>query len=280
MKDNNNSGVQIQLDVPYGGGSRKDLCVDIYLPPGLGPHPALLCLHGGAWQHGSPRQYQSWGPWLAARGHAVIAVGYRLTEEVSPSWPGVWEDVCLSLDWLTANAASLRVDPARISTIGDSAGGHMAAMLSLHERTAHRIRAVVGVYGIYDLPEWWRATQPPKRTDDPVVALMGRPYSVMMRDYEGFSPLHLLQKLGERPKAKYFIVYGDQDTRVPHRQSERFLALLRDKGADAEALRIAGAGHSWFTFVEADAKRRRVDQEPNVTVAPVLLDFLVRVGAA
>ena len=279
MTTNGDTGIEVRLDVPYGGGAGKDLCVDLYLPAGSGPHPALLCLHGGAWQHGSQRQYQSWGPWLAARGYAVVAAAYRLSTEVSPSWPGVWEDVRLSLDWLTANAASLRIDAARIATIGDSAGGHMAAMLSLHERTARLIRAVVGVYGIYDLPQWWRTTQPPKRTDDPVVMLMGRPYGEMTDDYENFSPLHRLEKLKGRPAARYFLVYGDQDLRVPHQQSERFLAALRDKGADVGSLRIPGAGHSWFTFVEGQSNRRRVDQEPNLTVAPALMDFLAKFSA-
>jgi acetyl esterase/lipase len=271
---NNNTRVQIRLDVPYGGGPQENLCLDVYLPTGNGPHPALLCFHGGAWQHGSQRQYESWGPWLAERGYAIIAVDYRLTTQVSPAWPGVWEDVCLSLDWLIAHAPSLQIDPARIGTIGDSAGGHMAAMLSLHEKTAHHIRAVVGVYGIYDLPDWWRTTQPPKRPDNPVVELMGKPYQEMKEDYENFSPMHRLQKMAGKPSAEYLIIYGDQDTRVPHIQSEKFLSALRDKNTLCEALPIPGAGHSWFTFVQDQPSRRRVDEEPNVTVAPVLHRFL------
>lgn len=280
MGNNNNTGVQIRLDVPYGGGPQENLCVDIYLPAGAGLHPALLCLHGGAWQHGSQRQYQSWGPWLAERGYAVIAVDYRLSSQVSPSWPGAWEDVRRSLDWLIANASSLHIDPARIATIGDSAGGHMAAMLSLHEKTGPHIRKVVGVYGIYDLPEWWRVTQPPKRSDDPVGMLMGGPYGEMKEEYESFSPLHRLQKMTAPPTAEYFIIYGDQDARVPHIQSERFLSALRDKGAVFEAMRIPGAGHSWFTYADDHPLRRRVDQEPNATVAPALLRFLGRLGSS
>jgi len=95
-----------------------------------------------------------------------------------------------SLVWLIANASSLHIDPARIATIGDSVGAHMAAMLSLDERTAQHVRGMVGVYGVYDLPDWWRVTQPPKRTDDPVARLMGRSYRVAKGDYESFSPLH------------------------------------------------------------------------------------------
>lgn len=280
MPNNSDTGVEIRLDVPYGGGVQSELCVDVYLPAGAGPHPALLCLHGGAWQHGSQRQYESWAPWLAERGYAVVAVDYRLSRDTSPAWPGVWEDVCRALDWLIANAAELRIDPARIAAIGDSAGGHMAAMLSLHERTSAHIRAVVGVYGIYDLTEWWRTTQPPKRTDDPVVMLMGKPYGDMKAEYESFSPMHRLQKLAGPPQARYLLIYGDQDIRVPHIQSEKFLAALRGKGAVCEGLPIPGAGHSWFTYAEDHPARRRVDEEPNVTVAPVLMRFLAGMGGA
>ena len=277
MNDNNDTGVQIRLDVPYGGGPQGTLCVDLYLPRSAGFHPALLCLHGGAWMRGSQRQYESWGPFLAERGHAVVAVDYRLSSQVSPAWPGVWDDVCRSLEWLIANASPLHIDPTRIAAVGDSAGAHMAAMLSLHERTAQHIRAVVGVYGVFDLPDWWRVTQPPKRTDDPVGRLMGRSYPEAKEDYESFSPLHRLQQLAGTTMAKYLIIHGDEDAIVHHNQSARFVSALRDKGAVVEAMSIPGAGHHWFTWAENNPARRRVDEEPNATVAPVLLRFLGKI---
>jgi acetyl esterase/lipase len=274
MSDSKSSSVEIRLDLPYGGGPAGDLCVDVYLPTSAEMHPALLCLHGGAWLRGSQRQYKSWGPWLAERGYAVVAVDYRLSSQVSPAWPGVWEDVCRSLDWLIANASSLHIDPARIGTIGDSVGGHMAAMLSLDETTTKHIRAMVGVYGIYDLPDWWRVTQPPKRSDDPVKRLMGKSYPEAKPDYESFSPLHRLQNLPGGPAASYLIIHGDQDTIVHHNQSDRLIGALRDKDVKVEAMLIPGSGHHWFTLADDNPARKRVDEEPNATVAPVLLRFL------
>ena len=276
MSNSNKSTVEVRLDLPYGGGPQGNLCVDIYLPAAARPHPALLCLHGGAWLRGSQKQYKSWGPWLAERGYAVIAVDYRLSTQVSPAWPGVWQDVCRALDWLIANAASLHIDPARIGTVGDSVGGHMAAMLALHEATAKHIRVMVGVYGIYDLPDWWRVTQPPKRTDDPVLKLMGKSYPDAKEDYENFSPLHRLQKFAGKPAARYLIIHGDQDAIVHHNQSERFVAALRAKEASVEDMLIPGAGHHWFTLADDNPARRRVEEEPNTTIAPVLLRFLQR----
>jgi acetyl esterase/lipase len=177
---------------------------------------------------------------------------------------------------LIDQAPALNLDPLRLGAIGDSAGGHMAAMLSLHEATAKHIRAMVGVYGIYDLPDWWRVTQPPTRTDDPVRQLMGKSYAEAKADYENFSPLHRVQALQARPGASYLIIHGDEDAIVHHNQSERFIAALREHEAGVEDMLIPGAGHHWFTARDDNPARRRVDEEPNVTVAPVLLRFLQR----
>jgi len=270
------SEIEVRLDVLYGGGPTGALCNDLYLPAGPGPHPVLLCLHGGAWARGTHRQYQSWGPWLAARGYAAVAVDYRLSADGSPSWPGVFEDVQAALAWLMARATSLRIDPTRMGVVGDSAGGHMAALLSLHDATKEHIRAVVGVYGIYDLPDWWVRTQSPRRADDPVGQLMGKSLGEAPDDYEDFSPQHRLEKQGVRPETKYLIVYGDEDRIVDHNQSERFVDKLQELGADVEFLLVPGAGHSWFTLVDDHPDRRRVDQWPNTSVAPVLERFLQR----
>ena len=119
-------------------------------------------------------------------------------------------------------------------------------------------RSVNRVYGIYDLPDWWRVTQPPKRTDDPV------------RTRRGIGS----RRSNSRPNANYLIIHGDEDAIVHHNQSEGFVAALQEKNADVETLMIPGAGHHWFTARDDNPARRRVDQEPNTTVAPVLLRFL------
>ena len=103
---------------------------------------------------------------------------------------------------------------------------------------------------------------------------MGKSYREAKEDYENFSPLHRLQKLAGRPTARYLIIHGDQDAIVHHNQSERFIAALRDKDAPVEAMLIPDAGHHWFTLADDNPARRRVDEQPNATVAPVLLRFL------
>ena len=197
-----------------------------------------------------------------------MAVDYRLSSQISPAWPGVFEDVCRAFHWLIAQAPALSIDTRRLGVIGDSAGGHMAAMLSVEESTAKHMRAVVGVYGIYDLPDWWRVTQPAKRTDDPVRKLMGKSLPEAKEEYENFSPRHRVKALNSRPNASYLIIHGDEDAIVHHNQSEAFIAALQEKNADVETLLVPGAGHHWFTLADDNPARRRVDTD--LTSSPIL----------
>ena len=150
----------------------------------------------------------------------------------------------------------------------------MAALLALEDWVRPHLRAVVGVYGIYDLLDWWEVTR--KRQDDPVGALMGRTPAEAPEAYRSFSPLQGVEAQGVPPGVPYLIIHGEQDPIVHHNQSERFIAALRAAGAEVETLFVPGAGHSWFTYLPGEPDRRRVDQEPNVTVQPVLLGFLQR----
>lgn len=101
--------------------------------PGQPLRPAVYHLHGGGMVAGS---VPLWAPMIKADVASwdvqVFAVGYRLAPE-SPA-PGPVEDAWAGLRWLSGNAASLGVDPARIVLYGQSAGGGVAAGAALAAR--------------------------------------------------------------------------------------------------------------------------------------------------
>lgn len=103
------------------------------LGPSEAPRRALFQIHGGGFISGSveafaPRTKRSVLDWDTQ----VFAVGYRLAPE-SPA-PGPVEDAYAALTWLSSHAAELGVDPARIVVMGESAGGGVAAGLTLVAR--------------------------------------------------------------------------------------------------------------------------------------------------
>jgi len=98
---------------------------DLYLPKTGAPSPALIAVHGGGWQQGARSAFQHWGPYLAARGHALFAVSYRFAKKGRKAFPEAVRDVLAAIQYLRGNAAALGIDGARIGLIGASAGAHL-----------------------------------------------------------------------------------------------------------------------------------------------------------
>lgn len=99
----------------------------------VGPLPAVVHLHGGGYVLGIPEMMDIANRELAATlGCTVYSVDYRLAPETA--FPGAIEDCYAVLAWLHANAGALGIDPARIGVKGESAGGGLAAALTLLAR--------------------------------------------------------------------------------------------------------------------------------------------------
>lgn len=94
---------------------------------------ALLYFHGGGFMKGDLDSGDSvaWG-YADSIGAVVVSVDYRLTPE--HAYPAAFDDCYSALEYVTANAAGLGLDPDRIAVAGDSAGGNLAAAVSLAAR--------------------------------------------------------------------------------------------------------------------------------------------------
>lgn len=123
------SEVSIELGVEYARHDGVSLLGDLYTPAAHGTYPALVLVHGGAWQRGSRDFYQHWGPYLAEHGYVAFAIDYRLATPDHPTYPQNVYDVKAAIQFLRGRGAELKVEPSRIGMMGDSAGGHLTAGL-------------------------------------------------------------------------------------------------------------------------------------------------------
>lgn len=128
---------RLVADVSYGGDYWRSL--DIWLPPDPAAQgvPVLLYMHGGGFTHG----YKEWcglnAPPLVDLPAIVISVNYRLAPE--HRLPAAIEDCADALAWAVQNVAAYGGDPRRIAIGGHSAGGHLAASVTLrHDLLAAR----------------------------------------------------------------------------------------------------------------------------------------------
>src|SRR5262249_23767600 len=111
-----------------------------------------------------------WGSYLAKNGYAVFAVEYRLMKPGFNTHPGAVYDVKAAVQYVRARAGELGLDPNRIALMGDSSGAHLSALVALageepaysteyrndpNSSISHTVKAVVGVYGVYDMLRQW-----------------------------------------------------------------------------------------------------------------------------
>ena len=153
-------GVEARKAVQYGTHDGAALIGDLYLPKGTESRPAIVAVHGGAWQVGSRDIYQYMGPCLAAHGYAVFSIDYRLTRDGQNHYPAAVQDVRAAVQWVKSQGTELRIDPVRIALMGDSAGAQLGALVALagdspnyanayrddpYASVSTKVKAVVGV---------------------------------------------------------------------------------------------------------------------------------------
>jgi acetyl esterase/lipase len=105
------------------------LSLDVYRPPASrGPVPAVIVIHGGGWTDGDKGEVPTQTERLAAQGYAIFDVQYRLAPPAS--WQRAVGDIKCAIGWVKQHGreAGVEIDPARVTLLGRSAGGHLALM--------------------------------------------------------------------------------------------------------------------------------------------------------
>ena len=129
-----------------------DVPVRIYTPEGDGPFPILAWFHGGGWVVGDLESADGVARSLCVGGQClVVSVDYRLAPETK--FPGPADDCWAAMTWAVENASSLNGDASRLAVGGDSAGGNLAAAMSLMaaDRGGPAIALQVLIYPVTDV---------------------------------------------------------------------------------------------------------------------------------
>ena len=132
-------------------GAAGEMPTRIYTPSGTGPFPVLVYSHGGGWVIGNLDAYDATCRALTnAAGCIVVAMEYRLAPE--HKFPAAPEDCYAATQWVTANAAAIGGDPARLAIGGDSAGGNLTAVVAhmARDRGGPALRYQLLVYPVTD----------------------------------------------------------------------------------------------------------------------------------
>jgi carboxymethylenebutenolidase len=202
----------------------KDIAVERFEPHSLGPHPAVLLLHGcdGFSRHGPRLRDQA--RHLAGNGYVCLLVHYfdrdGLTEvapeDIREHFPG-W--MLTILDALKYAATLKQVDATRIGLLGHSLGAYLAVSVGLAKGHRH-VAAVVEYYG-------------------------GLPAELLLLPFV---------KLENMPPT--LLLHGEKDDVVPVQAAHDLARLLRGKDRPYELVLYPEQGHVFRGKDELDSARR------------------------
>jgi acetyl esterase/lipase len=119
----------VEYLLPDGG---EPLLARFYRPDGVGPFPAVLEVHGGAWTMGDRLNNTAIGDYLAARGIVVLSIDFRMPPVAV--YPEAVADVNYGIRYLKANAPRFSTRPDLVGGLGTSSGGHLLLLNVLRPR--------------------------------------------------------------------------------------------------------------------------------------------------
>lgn len=116
-----------------------DLPIRIYKPDGKGPYKVLVFFHGGGWMCNSLDVYDFVPRYFASYGNVlVIAPEYRLAPE--NRFPKGFDDCYHTTAWAVEHCGEYGGMPETVCVCGDSAGGNLAAAVSIRARNEKTFR--------------------------------------------------------------------------------------------------------------------------------------------
>ncbi|MFQ5682513.1 MAG: alpha/beta hydrolase [Candidatus Binatia bacterium] len=241
-------------DVEFRRDPVRTLMAHIYEPQAEGPFPALLDLHGGAWNNQNRMANTAMDERLASSGILVVAIDMRLAPEAP--YPASVADANYGVRWLKAKAREWNGDPATVGALGSSSGGHVIELCAMRPHdpryNAHPLSGVSGV----DATLAYVAARSP--VSDPFARYqqaekMGRE-KMLQNSKIYFNPWKTIlegnpQLILERGEAvtlpPLLVLQGELDDNVLLEVQEKFAKSYRAAGGECNLELFQGCEHQW-----------------------------------
>ncbi|MDF7823554.1 alpha/beta hydrolase [Pontiellaceae bacterium B12227] len=281
------SGGKQLRDVRYKRTPTEDVYLDFYFPDvdESKKKPVVLYTHGGGWAAGSRHgagnaSFDVVHKALLKQGFCVVSVGYRLwRKEGGTAMRDCVIDAMDALRYISAYQKELGIDPNRMYTFGDSAGGHLAQMVLLvppdsltgdPELAKYSYKTVAGVswYGPCDFEKTSLFNHDDRENFrdrfGPRILLPDTDPKDKLALYQEMSPINYLSK----KSPPLLMIQGDKDTTIPVKHAYYMQEKAADVGAPVEIMIIKNAGHN-FRKVDAD-----IDPSRNEIIARTISFFV------
>ena len=268
--------VTVVRDQPYDVRDGLPLLADLYLPRDAPAPPVVIWVHGGGWRYGSRKLAPDLSRFFAARGFAMVAIDYRLSDRAL--FPAQLTDVRTAIRWLRSAAATYGLDGDRLGLWGASSGGHLSALAALcagspfgfdrdrYPGIADDVQAVVSGYAPIDFLQLDEDRPDPAGVplDPENLSLAPGMRSADANSFESLllgAPIHTCAERAReanpltyvRPGAPPFLIlHGTSDTTVGAHQSELLYQALAAAGDEVAICLIEKLGHGFLNRSHLD----------------------------
>lgn len=235
--------------VVYTSLEGRDLTLDVSWPDGDGPFPVLVIIHGGGWELHTNKIMQGMARHMTNGGYAVFNINYRVLSE-GASMQDIVEDCFGAIIWVKEHAREYNADPGRIAVTGDSAGGHLTAMVVTRGADPEftptytgtgaydaSVTCAIPTYGVYDFKAISRLTFGTMTKD-----IFGVSYKQDPELYRKFSPINYVKS----DLVPQLIVCGNLDPL--YRSNRAYEKKLKDTGAPVEFYMAEGQSHAFLNY--------------------------------
>lgn len=234
-----------------------ELRARIYRPKVAGVLPAIIDVHGGAWNTGDRNSGQVYDRGLASTGLFVFAIDFRQGPKFQH--PAANRDIAAAVRYLRARADSLQIDAASLGLVGSSSGGHLAMLAGLTPNSGEfREGASTDDASVRYVIALWPVSDPAYRYD--YAKRVGR--AELLRSHEAYfgtrdvmqrASVPRLVRAGEQTHVPpLLVVQPGRDANIPIEMTFDLMKSYQDAGGRLEYLFYPQQPHAFGHRASAD----------------------------
>ncbi len=249
--------VQIIRDIEYAQVAEHSLKLDLFLPAQKARSPLILWVHGGAWRSGSKKDMPLTE--LVGEGYAVASVDYRLSTQAK--FPAQIHDIKAAVRFLRGHGTDWRLPTKKILIAGDSAGGHLAALVGVsnghteleggvgtNRTQSSEVQGIISFYGGANLTTILKQSTPHGLSVRvPALDLLfgGQPDDVPALAKLASPVFHV-----DKSDPPLLLLHGDQDPQMPVNQALELAGAYQKVKAPVQLEIVHGAAHGGVMFYD------------------------------
>ncbi|MFK7950891.1 MAG: alpha/beta hydrolase [Saprospiraceae bacterium] len=263
---------ELESDITWASPEGFDLTMDIYTPnTGKRNYPVIVIFHGGGWLINNKSIMKQTAEYLAKNGEYVVCnVNYRLLGDLenTVTIDEIVEDAFGAVLWIKSNIKQYKGNPKKVIVTGDSAGGHLAMMVTaqghqlssdgfdgkdlafnpswlpkgktaeaIAKKDGLKVQAAMlsyGAFDIYDAAEQGYENRNffwVKGRAEPR-GMMGKEYSHKTHPelYKKVSPMYNIPNVTDKKLPPLLFTVGSEDETTPPESIEKYIGKLKTAG--------------------------------------------------